>query len=382
MKIFRNLKISLITFISLLLVVIVALMGISSNSSCDTDTSVSVVNSADQKQTALSLASSLKKVDSATDAGISAYLGNTEAESGISSTRIESDATYDEAKALNLSLSGYAFGFNQWDKSRRVDLINYAKSQNKSWTDASLQLDFALNHDGANSDLLKQGLQMGDVSEATEFLRAKWERGGVGTTDKRISLAKKWYTLIASGASDNVAVDVASDNNAESKNEQSETENDVGCSTNTVSGMGSSGASVLEIPANYKNKVTDTNFTATSSTNTYPINQCTWYAYNRMQALGTPVDNAMGNGGDWGASAKTKGYQTSNKPQKGWAVSFGRGVAGADPTYGHVAVVEAVSDDGSKFLISECNAVKPGTGTISFREITLGSGMTFIQGKK
>ena len=82
---------------------------------------------------------------------------------------------------MNARISGYALGLNQWDNSRRVELLNLAKSQHKDWKDASLQLDFALNHDGTNSELLKQGLKITNVDDATEFLRAKWERGGVGT---------------------------------------------------------------------------------------------------------------------------------------------------------------------------------------------------------
>ncbi len=80
-----------------------------------------------------------------------------EVESGFNQKSIESNATYDESKAMNASLSGYAFGLNQWDSARRVALLTYAKSQNKQWSDASLQLDFALNHDGTNSDLLNKG---------------------------------------------------------------------------------------------------------------------------------------------------------------------------------------------------------------------------------
>ena len=145
--------------------------------------------------------------------------------------------------------------------------------------------------------------------------------------------------------------------------------------------MGTSGATVKEIPSAYKSKIKDTNFTATSSSNTYPFGQCTWYTYNRMQELGTPVENGLGNGADWGKNAKAKGYKTDSQPHVGWAVSFAQGADGADPTYGHVAVVEAISDDGKHFLVSECNVVASGTGTVSFRELTAGQGVTFIQGK-
>ena len=37
---------------------------------------------------------------------------------------------------------------------------------------------------------------MSDVDDATEFLRAKWERGGAGTTSKRQSYARAWYAKL------------------------------------------------------------------------------------------------------------------------------------------------------------------------------------------
>ena len=77
-----------------------------------------------------------------------------------------------------------------------------------------------------------------------------------------------------------------------------------------------------------------------------------------MQALGTPVENALGNGADWGVMLKLKDYQTDRQPHVGWAVSFSQGADGADLTYGHVAVVEAISDDSEHFLVSECNVVQ------------------------
>ncbi|MGL4688602.1 MAG: phage tail tip lysozyme, partial [Leuconostoc mesenteroides] len=282
--------------------------------------------------------------------------------------------------AMNASISGYALGLNQWDNSRRIELLNYAKSQNKQWSDAGLQLDFALNHDGTNSDLLKQGLKMTNVDDATEFLRAKWERGGAGTTSKRQAYARAWYAKFSTGSS-NTAVDTATNGTETTQNTDNTTNNSNGCATNVAQGMGTSGAPVKEIPSAYKSKIKDTNFTATSSSNTYPFGQCTWYTYNRMQELGTPAENGLGNGADWGANAKAKGYKTDSQPHVGWAVSFSQGADGADPTYGHVAVVEAISDDKTHFLVSECNVVASGTGTVSFRELTAGQGVTFIQGK-
>lgn len=363
-----------------LIVLILGMFAGNSNQCQSTNTTVTVTTSADKEAVAQSIHDNLKKVAGVTEAGIAGYLGNMEVESGFNPKSIESNATYDETKAMNQSLSGYAFGLNQWDSARRVALLTYAKSQNKQWSDASLQLDFALNHDGTNSDLLKQGLKMTDVNQATEFLRAKWERGGQGTTTKRQAFARNWYAKFSNGTS-NTAVNTATNGTETTQNTDNTTNNASGCATNVTQGMGTSGAPVKEIPSTYKSKIKDTNFTATSSTNTYAFGQCTWYVYNRMQELGTPVENGLGNGADWGKNAKSKGYKTDSQPHVGWAISFSQGADGADATYGHVAVVEAISDDKKHFLVSECNVVSSGSGTVSFRELTAGTGVTFIQGK-
>ncbi|MBD9366913.1 CHAP domain-containing protein [Leuconostoc mesenteroides] len=378
----KLLKGYLIAILSLVFLIIVIIGMFAGNSDqCQSTTSdANITTSADKEAVATSLHDNLKKISGVTEAGIAGYLGNTQHESGFNSSVIQSNAPYSESQAMNPKVSGYAFGLNQWDNSRRVELINYAKSKNKPWTDAGVQYDFALNHDGTNSDLLKQGLKMTNIDDATEFLRAKWERGGAGTTATRQSYARSWYAKFSNGSS-NTAVDTATNGTETTQNTDNTTNNANGCATNVTQGMGTSGAPVKEIPSAYKNKIKDTNFTATSSTNTYAFGQCTWYVYNRMQELGTPVENGLGNGAEWGKNAKTKGYKTDTQPHVGWAVSFSQGADGADATYGHVAVVEAISDDGKHFLVSECNVVNSGSGTVSFRELTAGTGVTFIQGK-
>lgn len=371
--------VSILGFVFFIVIILGMLAG--NNNSCQsTTTDMNVTTSADREAMAKSLHDNLKKIDGVTEAGIAGYLGNTEHESGFNSGVVQSNATFNEATAMNGSVSGYALGLNQWDNSRRVELLNYAKSQNKDWKDGGLQLDFALNHDGTNSELLKQGLKINNVDEATEFLRAKWERGGVGTTLERQAKAKSWYAKFSSG-SNHTALDTATHNVDKAQNKALTEQSGQGCSTNLQQGMGTSGAPVKDMPEQYKGKVKDTNFTATSPSNTYPFGQCTWYTYNRMQQLGTPVENYLGNGADWGKNAKSKGYQTDTQPHVGWAVSFAQGSGGADPVYGHVAVVEAMSDDGQHFLVSEANVVASGSGTVSFRELTNGQGMVFIKGK-
>ncbi|MGX7148438.1 glucosaminidase domain-containing protein [Enterococcus ureasiticus] len=102
------------------------------------------------------------------------------------------------------------------------------------------------------------------------------------------------------------------------------------------------------------------------SANSYAAGNCTQYVYNRITQLGGTIGLTMGNGMDWGSAGIVQGYEVSNIPKAGTAVSFQPGIAGADGTYGHVAFVENVGEDGV-IEISEMNAV--GVGIVSTRTI-------------
>ncbi|WMB30082.1 CHAP domain-containing protein [Streptococcus didelphis] len=137
-----------------------------------------------------------------------------------------------------------------------------------------------------------------------------------------------------------------------------------------------SSSSVETVPKGYK--LTKLHNIINYTAETYPWGQCTWYVYNRAQELGYHFDPFMGNGGTW---KHKSGYETSDTPQVGYAVSFSPGQAGADLTYGHVAIVEEVKEDGS-ILISESNCM--GLGTISYRTFTAeqASMLTYVIGQK
>ncbi|MFK4567317.1 glucosaminidase domain-containing protein [Enterococcus sp. UD-01] len=107
----------------------------------------------------------------------------------------------------------------------------------------------------------------------------------------------------------------------------------------------------------------------------YADGNCTQYVYNRIFQLGGFVDVNMGNGMDWGMSGQVKGYEVSSKPKTGTAVSFPPTVGGADATYGHVAFVEHIYENGS-ILISEMNAI--GLGTVSYRVIEAQTASTLL----
>lgn len=88
----------------------------------------------------------------------------------------------------------------------------------------------------------------------------------------------------------------------------------------------------------------------TDASNTYPAGQCTWFVKNAAPWAG----NYWGNATNWAASAAAAGFSVSGTPQVGSIAVFGAGVGGADPVYGHVAMVDAVNPDRT-ITISEGN---------------------------
>lgn len=109
------------------------------------------------------------------------------------------------------------------------------------------------------------------------------------------------------------------------------------------------------IPAEYRSLIAYPVYDGSehNTSGSYPVGECTWYAFNRINQLGMTVDDFMGNGGEWGNSARRLGYEVLDKPEAGLLISFKPGVAGSDGRYGHVAFVEAVGLNG--ILISEGN---------------------------
>ena len=133
----------------------------------------------------------------------SAWIGNMEHESGLIPSRIQSDRLYDETLAMNPSIGGYAMGLGQWDMGRRVNLLTLAKEGKKDWKTVGFQMDFAWNHDGADSTLLKNMSKSKDVEKLAVDILKLWERAG--TKDDfieqvgRKTSAMNWYKRLTTG---------------------------------------------------------------------------------------------------------------------------------------------------------------------------------------
>ncbi len=80
--------------------------------------------------------------------------------------------------------------------------------------------------------------------------------------------------------------------------------------------------------------------------NRYAFGNCTWYVYERRQAMGRPIGSFWGNGSMWKYSAEAAGYTVNKTPQPGSIFQTALGGAG----YGHVAIVESVDAAGNVTL--------------------------------
>ena len=134
---------------------------------------------------------------------------------------------------------------------------------------------------------------------------------------------------------------------------------------------------INQVPAIYRERMLFPTFNGQNynTSASYGMDQCTWYVFNRVAQLGGKVGDYMGNGADWKETGIAQGYQTVTTPKAGYVISFKQGVAGYHPLYGHVAFVEAVTDEG--ILISEGDA-----SYLSYRvipnEIALSSGVSYL----
>ena len=105
------------------------------------------------------------------------------------------------------------------------------------------------------------------------------------------------------------------------------------------------------------NSSADYNFVAQYGGNGYYYGYCTWYAANRV-----PVPSNWGNANTWDNRARSSGWTVSKTPVPG-------AVAQTDSMswWGHVAVVEAVSEDGTMIKYSDMNNLA-GFGRVGYSD--------------
>ena len=145
------------------------------------------------------------RVHGLTHAGACAMGGNIQAESGIRSNNVEdrsgvSDAQYTamvDAGGYDFATDNgkyYGYGLCQWTlKSRKVELLQYAKNRGVSIADEDMQVDFAVHELKRDfSGLYKFLCSTDDIYTATDRICREFENPAVKNTAKRYEFAQEW----------------------------------------------------------------------------------------------------------------------------------------------------------------------------------------------
>lgn len=152
----------------------------------------------------------MQHVTGATLEGIAGVMGNFQIESNFDPHAIQGGLAYNAVWANSPQSCGYAFGIAQWDCGRRVNLINYANSKGKDWFDLTTQLEFALNQEGSDSQILKDILTKStSVAQATSDFLTQWERGTTASLSSRQNAATAIFNQIGSANSGSGGMDTS-----------------------------------------------------------------------------------------------------------------------------------------------------------------------------
>lgn len=119
---------------------------------------------------------------------------------------------------------------------------------------------------------------------------------------------------------------------------------------------------------------------STAASNTYPKGQCTWWACQRYHDLTGFYLPWKANASGWASAANgAQGWNVSSIPPASVPsiIVLQPGVQLADPTYGHVGVVERINADGSVYTSDQnwAGVTYPNTNYVTFRP---GPGVSFV----
>lgn len=340
--------------------------------------------SGDKAQRARSFYNIIKKhIPEATIEGVSAALGGYDIESGITFKRYETDrltgnqfdkmaqeptvenllgswsAFTDLYPGWNLNEQGYlvnglhylGVGIGQWTGLRALALWSFAQANNLDMWSEEAQIRFLLEGDSPyyREVFRKTVTGTGSTDELTEYFLNSWLGVPGNKLRERQNSAKQWANFLKGRAS------------------------------------GTTGVATQTIPAGYADKLpyglpTDRAVLEGQGYpgNGYELGNCTWYVYNRMHEVGTPIYAYLGNANVWAESGRARGYEISTTPKPGSAAVFLTGVAGSHPTWGHVGFVEHVNADGT-FLMSEMNFT--GLYNLTWRTLSPQPGIYFMTPK-
>lgn len=378
---------TILAIILVIMIIVAAIIGATSShrspEDCDdlqsNSTDVNLKNGDAKKNAETIFKYEMKKVDGAKAKAVAAHLGNLYVESGgtFDPKTVQGNKEFKESLAKDESVSGYALGIAQWDGARRANLLKFAEKKDKKWSNFGVQLDFLLNHDGSDSDVIKKLLKKdGSVGSITGSIMNEWERAGdKSSLSKRKGAASKYYSKFGKkdigSSDDNIddATDAASDNSDADKNSScgSDDSKTTGKLGDSVKANGDSGKllkdwdSKDEIPEKYKKHIKVPDFKESilnSSENPFKSGlkgQCTELTYGYMKQLYSETPPTSGNGNVLYKSYKSKGAKVTSNPTVGYGFSANPPYAGAgDPSTGHTGVVVGVLDDG-KWIMANYN---------------------------
>lgn len=140
-----------------------------------------------------------------THAGACAMGGNIQAESANRSNNVEDRSGMGDAQYTAMVDAGgydfatdngkhYGYGLCQWTlKSRKVELLRYAKNRGVSIADEDMQVDFAVHELKRDfSGLWKFLCSTDDMYTATDRICREFENPAVKNTDIRYEFAQEW----------------------------------------------------------------------------------------------------------------------------------------------------------------------------------------------
>ena len=153
-----------------------------------------------------------------THVGACAMGGNIQAESGNRSNNVEdrsgmSDAQYTamvDAGGYDFATDNgkhYGYGLCQWTlKSRKVELLQYAKNHGVSVADEDMQVDFAVHELKRDfGGLYKFLCSTDDMYTATDRICREFENPAVKNTAKRYEFAQEWDKEFGNGETSTVS---------------------------------------------------------------------------------------------------------------------------------------------------------------------------------
>ncbi|EPI26094.1 phage tail tip lysozyme [Enterococcus faecium] len=180
-------------FIGFFFLLLVSLTTLSEDESVDcsalveTPASNIVATNQGSEKNGFQIATEIKKKFPTTPQGLAGMLGNFDQESNNMPTAIERP---------NDPLSGH--GIAQWTAGRTTNLMNFAKSKGKDWSDLGLQIEFLIYELETTEKAAQAALKASTVEEGTAQWQKLFERAGDPMMGNRLNYANQWYAKLSS----------------------------------------------------------------------------------------------------------------------------------------------------------------------------------------